>query len=315
MGGLRLHRAAPRPDGRGCRVCLGVLLPGVTRLRGGPRHAQGQDGAGRLPRWGHRRRLPHVPRPPRGGATSIYSRSIRPSPSCGCTITDPDAAGGGCCATTTTPIWPVFRRRRPGRRNVACGSESAATGATMPETDHDAGAPDAGASDRPAPLLVEHRDGVDWVTLNSPDRLNAVSAAMREALHDYLDAVERRDDVRVIVRAAPGGASARVSTSRIGPPPRMRPGRVRATRCSPISGAGVSWSSSSGGSPSRSSHWCTVRQPDSGCHWRSLPTSVFVGSRPGSNAAVFIRIGFGGEIAAAPTSCRAWWGRRWPGSC
>ena len=42
------------------------------------------------------------------------------------------------------------------------------------------------------------------MTFNSPDRLNAVSAAMREALHDYLDAVERRDDVRVIVLRGAG---------------------------------------------------------------------------------------------------------------
>ena len=35
----------------------------------------------------------------------------------------------------------------------------------MPENDHDATAHDGGVSDRPPPLLVEHRDGVDWVNL------------------------------------------------------------------------------------------------------------------------------------------------------
>ncbi|MFN3218198.1 MAG: enoyl-CoA hydratase/isomerase family protein [Acidimicrobiales bacterium] len=74
----------------------------------------------------------------------------------------------------------------------------------MPDNDHDPGAHDTADHDRPPPLLVEHRDGVDWLTLNSPDRLNAVSRAMREALHDYLDAVERRDDVRVIVLRGAG---------------------------------------------------------------------------------------------------------------
>jgi enoyl-CoA hydratase/carnithine racemase len=72
------------------------------------------------------------------------------------------------------------------------------------DNDHDSGAHDTASDDRPPPLLVEHRDGVDWLTLNSPDRLNAVSRAMREALHDYLDAVERRDDVRVIVLRGAG---------------------------------------------------------------------------------------------------------------
>lgn len=55
-----------------------------------------------------------------------------------------------------------------------------------------------------SPLLVEHRDGVDVVTLNSPDRLNAVSKAMLADLHAYLDALPDRDDVRVVVLRGAG---------------------------------------------------------------------------------------------------------------
>ena len=30
------------------------------------------------------------------------------------------------------------------------------------------------------PLLIEHRDGVDWVTLNRPDSLNALDPALMQ---------------------------------------------------------------------------------------------------------------------------------------
>ena len=35
------------------------------------------------------------------------------------------------------------------------------------------------------PLLVEHADGVDWVTLNRPDSLNALDDQMVDALNQY----------------------------------------------------------------------------------------------------------------------------------
>jgi len=35
------------------------------------------------------------------------------------------------------------------------------------------------------PLLIEHDDGIDRVTLNRPDSLNALDPALIDALNDY----------------------------------------------------------------------------------------------------------------------------------
>ncbi len=38
------------------------------------------------------------------------------------------------------------------------------------------------------PLLIEHDDGVDWVTLDRPESLNALDPALIEALNTYFQA-------------------------------------------------------------------------------------------------------------------------------
>ena len=40
-------------------------------------------------------------------------------------------------------------------------------------------------------LLVDHRDGVDWVTLNRPDSLNALSPELIDALNAYFGQLQR----------------------------------------------------------------------------------------------------------------------------
>jgi enoyl-CoA hydratase/carnithine racemase len=50
------------------------------------------------------------------------------------------------------------------------------------------------------------RDGVATLTLNSPSNFNALSSAMIAALHEAIDEVGARSDVRVIVIAANGKA-------------------------------------------------------------------------------------------------------------
>ncbi|MFW2850613.1 enoyl-CoA hydratase/isomerase family protein [Sphingomonas sp. TX0543] len=57
-----------------------------------------------------------------------------------------------------------------------------------------------------ATLLVERRDGVDWVTMNRPDRLNALDDALIGALSDYFGAVAKDRDCRVIVLRGAGRA-------------------------------------------------------------------------------------------------------------
>ncbi len=48
-------------------------------------------------------------------------------------------------------------------------------------------------------LTIEHRNGVQWLTLNRPRKHNALDPALIGGLCDYFVAVAERDDVRVIV--------------------------------------------------------------------------------------------------------------------
>ena len=51
-----------------------------------------------------------------------------------------------------------------------------------------------------APVLVDKRgDHVAVITLNRPDKLNALNAQVRQALRDAFDELERDDDVRAVV--------------------------------------------------------------------------------------------------------------------
>ena len=53
-------------------------------------------------------------------------------------------------------------------------------------------------------LTVEHRAGVDWLTLNRPRKHNALDPALIDGLCDYFEAVVERDDVRVVVLRGSG---------------------------------------------------------------------------------------------------------------
>ena len=56
-------------------------------------------------------------------------------------------------------------------------------------------------------LIDYRRDGALAVlTLNRPDKLNAINAAMIEGLHRALDAAEADDAVRVVLLAGAGRA-------------------------------------------------------------------------------------------------------------
>lgn len=57
-----------------------------------------------------------------------------------------------------------------------------------------------------APLLVEHRDGCDWVTLNRPDALNSLNPEMIAALNDYFEALRHNRKTRVVVLRGAGRA-------------------------------------------------------------------------------------------------------------
>jgi enoyl-CoA hydratase/carnithine racemase len=57
-----------------------------------------------------------------------------------------------------------------------------------------------------SPLLIEHDDGVDWVTLNRPDSLNALDPSLIDALNAYFEGLQRNRSTRVVVLKGAGSA-------------------------------------------------------------------------------------------------------------
>src|SRR5690606_35904271 len=55
-------------------------------------------------------------------------------------------------------------------------------------------------------IHVEHKNGVDYVTLNRPEELNALNKAMVTELRDYFDALYFKTEVRVVVLKGAGRA-------------------------------------------------------------------------------------------------------------
>lgn len=53
-------------------------------------------------------------------------------------------------------------------------------------------------------MLLRVEDGVAWITLNRPDRLNAFAGTMRDELHDAIDRAAASPEVRVMVITGAG---------------------------------------------------------------------------------------------------------------
>ncbi len=53
-------------------------------------------------------------------------------------------------------------------------------------------------------LLIEHREGVDWLTLNRPEQFNAINQVMSEELLDYFGNLYFSNQVRVVVMRGAG---------------------------------------------------------------------------------------------------------------
>jgi len=53
-------------------------------------------------------------------------------------------------------------------------------------------------------LLYEETDGVAWVTMNRPERLNAFNSLMQREMHDCWRKLRRHDDVRCVVLTGAG---------------------------------------------------------------------------------------------------------------
>src|SRR5215470_1101546 len=54
------------------------------------------------------------------------------------------------------------------------------------------------------PLLIEHQDGVDRVTLNRPESLNVLDPALIDALNNYFQGLQRNRTTRVVVLKGAG---------------------------------------------------------------------------------------------------------------
>jgi enoyl-CoA hydratase/carnithine racemase len=56
------------------------------------------------------------------------------------------------------------------------------------------------------PLLIEHDDGVDRVTLNRPESLNALDPSLIDALNSYFESLQRNRATRVVVLKGAGAS-------------------------------------------------------------------------------------------------------------
>lgn len=54
------------------------------------------------------------------------------------------------------------------------------------------------------PLLVAEQGGVAWLTMNRPERLNALDAGLTDALRLYFQALDNRPEIRVVVLQGAG---------------------------------------------------------------------------------------------------------------
>ena len=77
------------------------------------------------------------------------------------------------------------------------------------------------------PLLIEHDDGVDQVTLNRPEHLNALDPSLIDALNSYFESLQRNRATRVVVLKGAGSSFCAASISstrwRAAPGNRSRP--------------------------------------------------------------------------------------------
>jgi 2-(1,2-epoxy-1,2-dihydrophenyl)acetyl-CoA isomerase len=64
------------------------------------------------------------------------------------------------------------------------------------------------------PILVERENGVGWIRINRPERLNAFSGTMREELDAALHQLDADDEARCLVITGVGRAFRRAATSR-----------------------------------------------------------------------------------------------------
>lgn len=68
------------------------------------------------------------------------------------------------------------------------------------------GGPQGDSTAKAPPLLIETREGVSWLTLNRPARLNAITREMLQSLAAALDSAAASDETRAVVLTGSGRA-------------------------------------------------------------------------------------------------------------
>lgn len=73
-------------------------------------------------------------------------------------------------------------------------------------------------------LLVEKKDGIAILTLNRPDKMNAMSYELRRALNDELEAIHNDKDIGVVILTGNGKAfCAGLDLKEMGDPEKRKP--------------------------------------------------------------------------------------------
>ena len=141
-------------------------------------------------------------------------------------------------------------------------------------------------------------NGVVWVTLDRPDKLNALTWGMLEGLHDLFTSLPDDRAARIVVLRGRGrGFCAGVDLADTpyvkailgdGPPEARSVGEgLRSQQCRP------GWCSRCGARRSRSSRWCTGRRTAPGLALALASDVLLVGSSARLSAA-FIKVGLSG---------------------
>ena len=89
-------------------------------------------------------------------------------------------------------------------------------------------------------IIAEVKDGVGWLTINQPERRNAISMEMWQGIGDALEAFEHDDAVRVVVLSGAGG-KAFASGADISEFDKHRSNAEQRRRYGEISGRGNRW--------------------------------------------------------------------------
>ena len=161
------------------------------------------------------------------------------------------------------------------------------------------------------PLLIEHDDGVDRVTLNRPQNINALDAPLIEALNAYFESLQRNRSTRVVVLK--GAATSFCAGLDLKQAMARRTGS-RSRRRHRVAGPAA---------PDRRHRDADARCPQpiialvqgaaaGGGFALALAADIRIAARSARMNCAFINLGSAAATSAPAIFCRGWSGCRWP---